>query len=186
MNLMTCNSRQSTSNSSGLAKGFTLVEVLMAMVILLFGLLAVVSMQIMAMRGNQHARETTERTTVADNVMEWLSGFGIDHYHLDIGTHVLEDDDGDGTYTITAPANPTPGDATDDNDPPADIIPPADKFRNSITSVSWAVTVNTHLDDVTDNNSYDAGETITSKQITVNVSWEGGGNTQISNIRNQI
>ena len=50
--------------------GFTLLEVIIAMSILTFGLLAVASMQTMAIRGNDNASRITEATTLAQDRLE--------------------------------------------------------------------------------------------------------------------
>ena len=56
------------------AKGFTLLEVIVAISILTFGLLAVASMQMTAIRGNYNASNITEATTVAQDRLENLMG----------------------------------------------------------------------------------------------------------------
>lgn len=53
-------------------KGFTLIEVLLAIAVLAFGLLAVSSMQGTAIRGNLMAIDRTEAVTWAQNTMEEL------------------------------------------------------------------------------------------------------------------
>jgi len=53
-------------------KGFTLIEVLFAIAILAFGLLAISSMQGAAIRGNLMAIDRTEAVTWAQNQMESL------------------------------------------------------------------------------------------------------------------
>ena len=55
-------------------KGFTLLEVIEAISILTFGLLAVASMQMTAIRGNYNASNITEATTVAQDRLEDLMG----------------------------------------------------------------------------------------------------------------
>ena len=50
--------------------GFTLLEVIIAISILTFGLLAVASMQLTAIRGNYNASNITEATTVAQDRLE--------------------------------------------------------------------------------------------------------------------
>jgi type IV pilus assembly protein PilV len=54
--------------------GFTLLEVIIAIAILSFGLLAVASMQMGAINGNSLAYKLTERTTLAQDTMEALMG----------------------------------------------------------------------------------------------------------------
>lgn len=166
------------------AQGFTLVEVLMAMVILMFGLLAVGSMQIMAMRGNTHSKHTTERTVTADNFMEWLTGFTITHNNLrtveapdSVSLHsvVVKDD---GTFEIKDGSGTV---VTDETEPPAGIVP------GSVSKIEWVVNVETWEDGSGGTvNTYDTNDTITSKRITVTVYWSGGGETQLINIKPSI
>jgi prepilin-type N-terminal cleavage/methylation domain-containing protein len=52
--------------------GFTLLEVIVAISILTFGLLAVASMQSAAIRGNQLGYRVTEGSTLAQDRAEWL------------------------------------------------------------------------------------------------------------------
>ena len=52
--------------------GFTLLEVIVAISILTFGLLAVASMQSAAIRGNQLGYRVTEGSTLAQDRVEWL------------------------------------------------------------------------------------------------------------------
>ena len=53
-------------------KGFTLVEVMVAVFIFTFGVLAVASMQSAAIRGNQFGYHVTEGTTLAQDRLEFL------------------------------------------------------------------------------------------------------------------
>jgi type IV pilus assembly protein PilV len=53
-------------------KGFTLVEVLIAITIFAFGILGVASMQIAAMKGNTSARDLTEASTLGSDQLEKL------------------------------------------------------------------------------------------------------------------
>jgi type IV pilus assembly protein PilV len=53
-------------------KGFTLVEVLIAITIFAFGILGVASMQIAAMKGNSSARDLTEASTLGSDQLEKL------------------------------------------------------------------------------------------------------------------
>ena len=55
-------------------RGFTLIEVLIAMSILAVGLLAIATMQISAIRVNATARNITERSIVAQDKLEELVG----------------------------------------------------------------------------------------------------------------
>ena len=53
-------------------KGFTLVEVLIAITIFAYGIMAVAGMQIAAMKGNTSARDLTEASTVGSDQLEKL------------------------------------------------------------------------------------------------------------------
>jgi len=64
-------------------RGFTLLEVIVAISILTVGLLAVASMQISAIRGNSFAISTTEATTWAANQVEKLIALPYNDYNLD-------------------------------------------------------------------------------------------------------
>ena len=66
-------------------KGFTLLEVIVAISILTFGLLAVASMQMTAIRGNYNASNITEATTVAQDRLENLMGLLYSDPLLDPG-----------------------------------------------------------------------------------------------------
>ena len=60
--------------------GFTLLEVLLAISILCFGLLAVASMQVSAIRGNAFASDVTEGSTLAADKFEKLLNQGLADY----------------------------------------------------------------------------------------------------------
>ena len=71
--------------------GFTLIEVLIAMVILIIGILTLYTMQTTAVRGNVHANKITEAATWdADQVERML---GLDYN----SAALLKDTDKDGT-----------------------------------------------------------------------------------------
>lgn len=57
-------------------KGFTLIEVLIAMVVFAIGILAITGMQISATQGNQSARLRTEAVSYASEYMENLISQG--------------------------------------------------------------------------------------------------------------
>jgi prepilin-type N-terminal cleavage/methylation domain-containing protein len=63
--------------------GFTLIEVLVAIVILVFGLLAVGSMQIAAIRGNFMGGNTSIALSLASEKMEDLLNKDFNHADLD-------------------------------------------------------------------------------------------------------
>jgi prepilin-type N-terminal cleavage/methylation domain-containing protein len=70
--------------------GFTLLEVIVAIAILTFGILAVASTQVTAIRGNAFASGTTEATTWASDHMENLVALPWDDVNV-------ADTDADGT-----------------------------------------------------------------------------------------
>ncbi len=72
--------------------GFTLLEVILAMAILSFGLLAVATMQVSAVQGNAVADHVTEGTTWAADKLEKLLQQGL----ADFNDPDLADTDGDG------------------------------------------------------------------------------------------
>lgn len=72
--------------------GFTLLEVLIAMVIMTFGFLATIAMQMTAMHGNMQAKEMNEAANVALVNFENLLAQDFDNIRL-------TDPDGDGTFT---------------------------------------------------------------------------------------
>ena len=80
--------------------GFTLLEVIVAISILTFGLLAVASMQMTAIRGNYNASNITEGTTVAQDRLEELMG-------LTYGHDDLLDSAGGGVTNYPDPPTPT-------------------------------------------------------------------------------
>ena len=71
--------------------GFTLIEVIIAISILSFGLLAVATMQVSAIRGNSVAEWDTEATTWAGDQMENLTCLAF----RDWNNVLLQDSDGD-------------------------------------------------------------------------------------------
>lgn len=74
--------------------GFTLIEVMIAILILAIGVLAVAKMQISAIKGNSDANGFTEATGFAQNKMEELVNLAYNDPDLD-------DNDGDGTNQDT-------------------------------------------------------------------------------------
>lgn len=70
--------------------GFTLLEVIVAISLLTFGMLGVASLQAMAIKGNAFAGGVTEATTLAGDRMEYLMTLAYDDVDMD-------DTDADGT-----------------------------------------------------------------------------------------
>jgi len=61
-----------TGRPSRAARGFTLIEVMIVIGILTFGLLALSAMQIHAMQGSDRGRHATNAAAIAENEMELL------------------------------------------------------------------------------------------------------------------
>jgi len=80
--------RQDTQN------GFTLIEVMIAMLVLSIGILGLAKMQLSAVKANSYANGLTEASTFAQNKMEDLMALAYDDTDLD-------DDDGSGTNQDT-------------------------------------------------------------------------------------
>jgi type IV pilus assembly protein PilV len=84
-------------------RGFTLLEILIAISILTVGLLAVASMQISAMRANSFAGGVTEGTTWTGDQLEKLLALPYDDADLDDrtddGAAGLDDTGGDADWT---------------------------------------------------------------------------------------
>jgi len=66
-------------------KGFTLVEILIAMAIFSIGFLAIATMQIHSINGNSSSRRITEGTMLAETQLERLMELPYDHNDLDPG-----------------------------------------------------------------------------------------------------
>lgn len=81
-------------NSSRKNDGFTLLEILVAMIIVAIGMFAIVSLILMVIKGNIHSERVTEATTIAQNRIEEI----FDTDYNNVTTSVF------GTYT------PSPGD----------------------------------------------------------------------------
>ena len=78
-------------------KGFTLLEVIIAVSVLTFGLLAVASMQATAIRGNYLSGNLTGASTLAGDRVEKLLSMGYSDTDLDVGDH----SDSRDLYTIS-------------------------------------------------------------------------------------
>ncbi len=61
-----------TARASRAAGGFTLIEVMIVIVILTFGLLSLAAMQIQAMKGSDRGRHATNAAAIAESKMEQL------------------------------------------------------------------------------------------------------------------
>ena len=83
-------------------RGFTIIEVLVAMAILSFGLLAVAGMQVVAIRVNVAAQRLDQATTLAQDKIEELMALPFTHASLNDTTPV-------GTEQPYPDANTPPG-----------------------------------------------------------------------------
>jgi len=99
-------------------KGFTLIEILIAMAILAIGILGVLKMQISAIKGNATAMRLTEKFSITSNQIEYLMTLPYDHSDLDMtnGTVRLPADQPLAGYTMSW----TVEDNTDDPTIPSD------------------------------------------------------------------
>jgi type IV pilus assembly protein PilV len=79
-------------------KGFSLIELLIAMSILAIGLLALAQMQITSIRGNAYSSTTTDATTVAQDRLEQL--IGLTYSSLTTDTDLAAGNHPAGTQTI--------------------------------------------------------------------------------------
>ena len=80
--------------------GFTIIEVLIAIVILSYGLLAVASMQVSAMKANTLAARHTLQTKWAQHKLEELMALPFEHDDLKASGNPHQEATSDG-YTIT-------------------------------------------------------------------------------------
>ena len=97
-------------------KGYTMLEVLVAISILSFGLLSLASMQVAAINGNSGANRLTEATTWAQDKLEDLMALPGTHADLSNGNHGPQTAaSGNNNYTIdwNVVDNVNPGDPID-------------------------------------------------------------------------
>ena len=74
-----------------LESGFTLIEVMMAMVVLAVGLMAVAGMQVISIQSNTGNRDITEASTLALDKLEFLKVLPRDDNRIRAGDHVDPD-----------------------------------------------------------------------------------------------
>ena len=136
-------------------KGFTLLEVLIAMAIFAIGILGVAKMQIAATSGSTSSRGVTEAATVGHQQMEMLLA-------LDYDNALLTDTDGDGTN------QDADNDGVDDggNDFGLDDTAGADQSTTiaAFYNVFWNIAVDEPVTDA--------------KKIRLFVQWQTSGNEQ--------
>ncbi len=80
-------------------RGFTLLEIMIAICILSIGLLGIASMQLTAVEGNCSAKEMTESVCMAQDKLDELMALNYTHDWLDAGSHGSSPFQSD--YTIT-------------------------------------------------------------------------------------
>jgi type IV pilus assembly protein PilV len=68
-------------------KGFSLLEILIAITILAIGLLALAELQITAIQGNAFSGRTTDATTLAQDALEQLMALDYTDADLNDGSH---------------------------------------------------------------------------------------------------
>ncbi len=88
------------SGKSNKEKGFTLLEVLIAISIFSIGILGIASMQITAINGNASARMRTEAATWAADRAERLMALPYNHTDLDQANNPHSATEGEGVYNI--------------------------------------------------------------------------------------
>ena len=112
-------------------KGFTLIEVLIAMTVFAIGILGVAAMQLSAIKGNSFASGMTEATTLAQDKMEELIMIAYNNPDLN-------DIDGDGTGGLRDPLPPLPAPPI-----PDPVAFPADyQLTSGPYTLYWNVAVN--------------------------------------------
>jgi type IV pilus assembly protein PilV len=127
-------------------RGFTLLEILFAIGILTFGILAIASMQVSSMWGNAFARDVTEASTWAGDEIEKLITLSWDD-------PLLEDTDGDGVAGLD--------DQGFDNDPATQ----SDSDQAPVTQGPYTIYLNVADDVVIDD----------TKSLSVIVTWTNRG-----------
>jgi prepilin-type N-terminal cleavage/methylation domain-containing protein len=76
---------QKNKNKIIQADGFTLIELMIAMVILSLGLFSVIHMEVVTVRGNAYARERTEAYQIATGVVEELRAQALEWVDVRVG-----------------------------------------------------------------------------------------------------
>ena len=91
-------------------KGFSLIELMIAMIVLGIGILALIEMQVAAMSGNSSANQMTIATTLAQDQIERLKG-------LSFFDAALTDTNGGNNGALTNPTDDESFDLTDASNP---------------------------------------------------------------------
>ena len=74
--------------------GFTLIEVLVGLVILVVGLLAIAGMLLTSVKGNYFSNHLTQASYIAQDRLEYLKTLPITHASLTPGTHTSQPEAG--------------------------------------------------------------------------------------------
>lgn len=83
--------------------GFTLIEVMIALMVLSVGILGIWSMQATAIRGNSQAKRISEGATLASDQVEKLMRMEYDDADLVAGTHTRIEDPYTIQWVVSAP-----------------------------------------------------------------------------------
>ncbi|MGD2097964.1 MAG: type IV pilus modification protein PilV [Desulfobacterales bacterium] len=105
-NRITPANQQTGCQRSTSARGFTLIEVLIAMAIFAIGIMAVTTMQMRSINQNASARMQTEATTLAADWMERLLALPYDDPWLDEAASPYEIQSGPYTIRCTIEEDP--------------------------------------------------------------------------------
>jgi type IV pilus modification protein PilV len=95
---MTHQKNKVKSTTSSTEAGFTLIEVMVSLVIFAFGILAVLGMQVTAIRGGHQSQNLSEAASAGANMIETLIS-------QDYATLADGNDTVDGKYTLTWDVN---------------------------------------------------------------------------------
>ena len=90
------------------AKGFTLIEVLIGLIILAIGILAIAGMQITSIRGTSFSNNLSQASVLAQNRLEFLKGLQLADATFDIVDHPNDINVGIFTGSYQAVRNPNP------------------------------------------------------------------------------
>ena len=75
------------NRDNGKTKGFTLIEVAAALIILAIGVLGIAAMQVTSTRGNYFSSQVTQATVFGQDKLEYLRNLSYKHPDLGSGVH---------------------------------------------------------------------------------------------------
>jgi type IV pilus assembly protein PilV len=90
------------------AKGFTLIEVLIGLIILAIGILAIAGMQLTSITGTSFSKNLTQASVIAQDRLEFLKGFPLTDTRFDIVDHPNDTNLGIFSGSYQAVRNPNP------------------------------------------------------------------------------